>query len=445
MIINLFLLSVKSETAGEGPTIAPSLPTGVFRLVIETDDTMASRTAQKSSPKKFGLAMDFSLRFDSIKNNIDFDTRGSILVQRTRWPSLIIFRINATAFTLSRTLWAKPPLFLPRLKESCSMRRRGFTLIELLVVIAIIAVLIALLLPAVQAAREAARRTQCVNNLKQLGIAMHNYHDTMGSFPIGRQGIHRPTGSTGYPGDTTGTNHRRTWAFSILPYIEQGVVANTVNFSLAYSVASHANDTALTTEIAGFLCPSDPNSGVVNAAAYKFHLANYMVNWGNTHYDQAGIATENPYTGPAPGGAVTFIGAPFALDIAYGIANITDGTSNTLMAAEVIACAPNGSSADHRGAVYNDDYNCTMFMAYTPPNSPIPDQVPTYCVYPYATNPPCINKLPAFNAARSFHPGGVNALMCDGSVKFFKNSISIPIWRALSTTIGGEVVSADAY
>jgi prepilin-type N-terminal cleavage/methylation domain-containing protein/prepilin-type processing-associated H-X9-DG protein len=322
---------------------------------------------------------------------------------------------------------------------------RGFTLIELLVVIAIIAVLIALLLPAVQAAREAARRMQCVNNLKQLGIAMHNYHDTMGSLPIGRQGIHRPTGSPGYLGDTSGSNHRRTWAFSILPYIEQGVIANAVNFSIAYSDASHGNDTALTTEIGGFLCPSDPNSGVVNAASFKFHLANYMVNWGNTHYDQAGIATENPYSGPAPGGAVSFLGAPFALDMAFGVATITDGTSNTLMASEVIACAPNGSSADHRGAVYNDDYNCAMFMAYTPPNSKIADQVPSFCVYPFMQNPPCLDKPPAFNAARSLHSGGVNALMCDGRVQFFKNSISIPTWRALSSSSGSEVVSSDSY
>lgn len=274
---------------------------------------------------------------------------------------------------------------------------------------------------------------------------MHNYHDTVGSFPIGRQGINRPTGDPGYPGDTSGTNHRRTWAFSILPYIEQGTVANTVNFSIAYSVASHANDTALTTEIAGFLCPTDPNSGVINAAGYKFHLGNYMVNWGNTHYDQGGIPSENPFSGPAQGGAVPFMGAPFALDRAFGVSNITDGTSNTLLASEVIVGAPNGSSPDHRGAVYNDDYNCTMFMAYTPPNSTIPDQVPTYCVYPYQTNPPCLNKKPAFNAARSFHSGGVNALMADGSVRFVKSTISIPTWRALSTSTGNEVISSDSY
>src|SRR6266704_1092484 len=100
-----------------------------------------------------------------------------------------------------------------RVGKSCPI---GFTLIELLVVIAIIAVLIALLLPAVQAARAAARRASCVNNLKQLGVAMHNYHGTVGTFPIGRQGINRPAGDPGYAGDATGTNHRRTWTLGLL-------------------------------------------------------------------------------------------------------------------------------------------------------------------------------------------------------------------------------------
>src|SRR5947209_4068194 len=112
------------------------------------------------------------------------------------------------------------------------MGRRAFTLIELLVVIAIIAVLIALLLPAVQAAREAARRSQCVNNLKQLGLAMHNYHDTMGSFPIGAMGVRSLVSGGIYPGGTAIANARRTWAWLLLPYLEQGAMANAINFSL---------------------------------------------------------------------------------------------------------------------------------------------------------------------------------------------------------------------
>jgi prepilin-type N-terminal cleavage/methylation domain-containing protein/prepilin-type processing-associated H-X9-DG protein len=333
------------------------------------------------------------------------------------------------------------------------MRRRGFTLIELLVVIAIIAVLIALLLPAVQAAREAARRSQCVNNLKQLGLSMQNYHDQIGTFPIGRQGINRPTGDPGYPGDTSGGNHRRTWAFSILPYIEQTNIANAVNFSVAYSDGTNANQTALSIEVAVYLCPSDPNTGVVNGAGFKFHLGNYMVNWGNMNYFQDGRANYNPYVGgPVPGLAVSFLGAPFALDKSYGIASLTDGSSNTLMMSEVIVGAPNlvitpanMFGVDHRGALYNDDQNCAQFEAYTPPNSPIPDQVPGECVYPYLTNPPCNNNNPSFNGARSFHAGGVNALLCDGSVRFVKSAINLATWRALSTTRGAEVISADSF
>jgi prepilin-type N-terminal cleavage/methylation domain-containing protein/prepilin-type processing-associated H-X9-DG protein len=326
-------------------------------------------------------------------------------------------------------------------------RTRGFTLIELLVVIAIIAVLIALLLPAVQAAREAARRTQCVNNLKQLGLALHNYHDSVGTFPIGRMGINRPTGNPGYPGDPTGGNHRMTWAWQILPYIEQGTLHATVNFSLPYSNA--AQTTALYSEIAAFLCPSDPNSGILNAFTYKFHLGNYMANWGNATYDQTG--KNNPYNGPANAlGPVTFLGAPFTLDQAYGVQNITDGTSNTLLMSEVIVGLPSGTTTgtvDHRGALFNDDYNCAQFEAYTTPNSQVPDQLPSWCVYPYQTNPPCIGTagIPAFNAARSFHPGGVNALLADGSVKFMKNSIGLSSWRGLSTTQGGEVIDASSY
>ena len=339
---------------------------------------------------------------------------------------------------------------------------RGFTLIELLVVIAIIAVLIALLLPAVQAAREAARRTQCVNNLKQLGIAMHNYHDQIGTFPIGRQGTYRPTGDPGYPGDPSGGNHRRTWAFSILPYLEQTNISNAVNFSLAYSDASNANETALTIEVSGYLCPSDPNSGVINAAGFKFHLGNFEPNWGNTHYSQDGVTGGNPFsysatgspgTGP-PGGAVTFLGAPFALDKSFGLRDLMDGTGGTLLMSEVkvdvsnsIATSLNVLGIGGRGLIYNDGANNAEFNAYTTPNSTIPDVIHAQCLYPYLSNSPCFDTrtLFGFVAARSYHPGGVNALMGDGSVRFNKSSINLATWRALSTTRGSEVISADAY
>jgi prepilin-type N-terminal cleavage/methylation domain-containing protein/prepilin-type processing-associated H-X9-DG protein len=340
-----------------------------------------------------------------------------------------------------------------------SKNDRGFTLIELLVVIAIIAVLIALLLPAVQAAREAARRTQCVNNLKQLGLAMHNYHSTINTFPIGAMGIRSPTAIANgnlYPDGSLASNHRRTWAFMILPYLEKGAIFQAINFSMAFNPpagGNGVNDTVSTLLIAGFSCPSDPTSNQIDQNNRR--EGNYVVNWGNSNWAQANTisgTTYNPFVGNplAPPNPVNFLGAPFTMDKSFGIQNITDGTSNTLLMAEVIigATAPT-NQYEHRGDIYNDDYNCAMFNAYTPPNSTIPDWIAnSYCRYPYLTNPPCANTSTApnsYNASRSYHPGGVNALLADGSVKFFKNSTNVATWRALGSSQGGEVIDASSY
>jgi prepilin-type N-terminal cleavage/methylation domain-containing protein/prepilin-type processing-associated H-X9-DG protein len=323
-------------------------------------------------------------------------------------------------------------------------RRRAFTLIELLVVIAIIAVLIALLLPAVQAAREAARRAQCVNNLKQLGIAMHNYHSALGSFPIGRTGL-------GFSYQIK--PNRRTWTFGIFPYIEQTVMANAINYSVSFYM--RPNTTVIRSQVAAFDCPSDPGKDMIEepTSAYPRAKANYMVNWGNTHYNQdtpklRGITMPNPWTNsffPPPLNVVPFLGAPFMANRAMGIQNFTDGTSNTVLMSEVIIGENKGNSSDHRGDVHNDGYNCAMFMVFTPPNSKIPDQMHGWCQYPNSLNPPCNKKVPVFNAARSFHPGGVNALFGDGRVQFVKNSINVMIWRALGTTMGSEVISGNGF
>jgi prepilin-type processing-associated H-X9-DG protein len=330
------------------------------------------------------------------------------------------------------------------------------------VVIAIIAVLIALLLPAVQAAREAARRIQCTNNLKQLGLAMHNYHQATNTFPIGVMGIRSPNlvgnggtgGSYAAAGDPTGAINRRTWAFMILPYIDQGAMANAVNFSLPFNPPTGAaNNTISETLIATFLCPDDATTNQIDQNNRR--EGNYVVNWGNSNWAQNMTfngKVYNPFSGPiVQGNPVMFIGAPFTMDKSVGIQAITDGTSNTLLMAEVVIGATMGTNGyEHRGDVYNDDYNCAMFMAYSTPNSTVPDWIANgYCRYPFQTNPPCTGTTGgsqnAFNASRSYHPGGINALMSDGSVRFFKNTIALMTWRALSTTIGGEVVSSDSY
>jgi prepilin-type N-terminal cleavage/methylation domain-containing protein/prepilin-type processing-associated H-X9-DG protein len=328
---------------------------------------------------------------------------------------------------------------------------RGFTLIELLVVIAIIAVLIALLLPAVQAARAAARRIQCTNNLKQLGIAMHNYHDVLGSFPIGALGVRSPTFYASV-GDPKGSINRRTWAFMILPFIEQKAMYNAVNFSLPFNPPTGAaNNTVSETLVTAFLCPSDSTTNQIDQDNRR--EGNYMVNWGNSNWAQDMVAAYNPFTTgpmPPPYQAVAFLGAPFTMDKSYGIQSITDGTSNTLLVAEVIIGATEPTNLyEHRGDLYNDDYNCFMFNGYTTPNSKVPDWIANgYCRYLYLSNPPCApaNKAQnSYNASRSYHSGGVNALMSDGSVKFFKDSINVATWRALSSTKGSEVLSADSY
>jgi prepilin-type N-terminal cleavage/methylation domain-containing protein/prepilin-type processing-associated H-X9-DG protein len=327
--------------------------------------------------------------------------------------------------------------------------RRGFTLIELLVVIAIIAVLIALLLPAVQAAREAARRMQCTNNLKQLGLAMMNYHTTVGSFPIGRMGL-------GFTYPNSSDPNRRTWTFSIMPYLEQGNVYAATNFSVSWYLLH--NSTAYLGMVSAFHCPSDPNSLELDQSSLStyHYMGNYVVNWGNMHWGQDQNPNRsrppggypNPWTNAPLGDTVLFVGAPFTGNSTHDISYFIDGTSNTLLMSEVVVGVDkDGTLAgeDSRGDVYNDGEGQSMFMTYTGPNSTYPDWFPTYCTYPYLTNPPCKKSGPSFCAARSRHPGGVNALFGDGSVRFTKDSINLQNWRALSTPNGGEIVSADAF
>ena len=316
-------------------------------------------------------------------------------------------------------------------------------------VIAIIAVLIALLLPAVQAAREAARRSQCVNNLKQLGLAMANYHDSQGAFPIGRTGL-------GYT-YTVGPHTRRTWALSIVAYLEQTTLYNATNFYWSFYEAP--NITVINTAVPSFHCPSDPNTMKFedNGTNVQRHQGNYLVNWGPMHWGQdqnpsrdqpwPNPFTTGPYGATAPLGSVPFIGAPFSGNLSRAIPYFTDGTSNTVLMSEALICLDKdtGSNADVRADIYSDGDTSCMYMHYTAPNSKIPDQLPVYCAYPFGANPPCIKKGPSFITARSYHPGGVNSLFTDGSVKFVKDSISLITWRALSTPNGGEVVSADAY
>ncbi len=323
--------------------------------------------------------------------------------------------------------------------------RRGLTLIELLVTIGVIAILIGLLLPAVQAAREAARRARCSNNFKQMGLALSAYHDSHNVLPIGRTGLYHTYRSQ--------NPNRRTWAVGSLGFLEQGGIFNAYNCGLSFNDLENA--TAVQVPISAFVCPSDRPAIQEPDRPVPRIKSSFAANWGNTHYFQSergqGAAGPNPFIGPAR--AAWFTGAPFAVNVDLGFSAFADGTSATILVGEVIVGQnrPAGDlpigAYDHRGDIYNDDQNCTMFMTYTTPNSPIPDWLadPNYCGQGFSGNPPCNANLPAFNAARSRHPGGVQVLFADGHVKFVRDEVNISVWRAIGSPSGGEVVADDSY
>jgi prepilin-type N-terminal cleavage/methylation domain-containing protein/prepilin-type processing-associated H-X9-DG protein len=328
-------------------------------------------------------------------------------------------------------------------------QRSGFTLIELLVVIAIIAVLIALLLPAVQAAREAARRTQCVNNLKQLGLALHNYNDSYGSFPIGR---------SVFVTATTGTTPYAYSPFAmLLPFIEQSPLYAAINFNLPTGTTFQAgNTTVLATVVAGFLCPSDPQQVPTGEAGtdYRFSEGSSIAyDWGGT--DPTGYNASLP----APDG-------PFFDNTAVTLAGITDGTSNTAATAEKLLGDFNTAVATPNRDIYvGTTVPTTPEEAYLlcqqidttslPSNGSSTEGTPwisgtvSVSVYKHVSPPGSFScyYYPArlTLVATSLHPGGVNAGMCDGSVRFFKQTIDRTIWRAIGSRNGGEVISSDSY
>jgi prepilin-type N-terminal cleavage/methylation domain-containing protein/prepilin-type processing-associated H-X9-DG protein len=327
-----------------------------------------------------------------------------------------------------------------------SMHRRGFTLIELLVVISIIAVLIALLLPAVQSAREAARRAQCVNNLKQIGLALHNYHDQVNSFPAAS------IATPGYLGTWW------TWATMTLPQTEQAPLFNSINFALTNNAPD--NTTAVRTLIASYLCPSD-DSNHIFTDRFVFSIAgdiaqiretaapiNYVANWGDNKTGSFFDANSGEIGGPQFGCNNTFRGL-FG-DCSDGavttIAMDTDGTSNTLLAGENspnqnVSLAWAGGNGIYASTVLPINWKTNLKDGQIDSNG----DVCNLAAYYTPNNIHCYINWSYMMGYKSYHPGGANFGLADGSVRFIKQTVDVRTFEALSTRAGGEVISSGAY
>jgi prepilin-type N-terminal cleavage/methylation domain-containing protein/prepilin-type processing-associated H-X9-DG protein len=326
------------------------------------------------------------------------------------------------------------------LMDSVVMKKRthGFTLVELLVVIAIIGILVALLLPAIQAAREAARRSQCINNLKQVGIAFQNYHDVHKQLPMGAYSC-----------------CQGTWQPAILPFIEEQQLADLYTM-LPTTTQEYSDDyrydadlptrnppirNYLVTQkrIATLTCPSDEPQVVSGGGQAKdgTTLHNYVANFGTTNH-----------TGFTPLLGVDYLGSPFIgqdenFNIRHNLTTkfkqISDGLSKTMLISETVQ----GKEGDLRGLTWWGW--AAGFETMVGPNASDSDllQQSGYCKNNISNNPPCGTAIGAkfWNGARSRHKGGTNVVMCDASVQFVVDDVDLTVWRAASTTKGAEVYS----
>ncbi|MBN2296242.1 MAG: DUF1559 domain-containing protein [Pirellulales bacterium] len=321
-------------------------------------------------------------------------------------------------------------------------RQHGFTLVELLVVIAIIGILIALLLPAVQAAREAARRMQCSNNLKQIGVALHGFESQSGEFPPGTMTTKRF--SYIYP-------HQWTYfLYNLLPFLEQDSYADALH-ATKYDLQNPwvaANEWAAVSGISlpGYLCPSDGVSGLMaytpaDSPGFPTGLQLAKSNYLGIF---SGLNDGDGYYGTDPA-----IKAVFGYGKGTTLAGITDGTSNTMAVAEYLKGIGSG---DQRGGMYTDRAACQHLFVTLGPNSTQPDIIINWSPYfcPPQHNRPTEN-LPCFPGTddemyaspRSRHPGGVNVVFCDGSVHFIENDIDITTWRHLGWIADGNTTNND--
>jgi prepilin-type N-terminal cleavage/methylation domain-containing protein/prepilin-type processing-associated H-X9-DG protein len=370
--------------------------------------------------------------------------------------------------------------------------RRGFTLIELLVVIAIIAVLIALLLPAVQSAREAARRAQCTNNLKQLGLAVHNYITQTDVLPA-----HTVDNSQTW-------GWFAPWTAALLPHLEQQPMYNALNFSMPMlelgfvSKFMGTNTTVALSTVNTLLCPSESLAKSANFNAVEYGMSNYAGNYGGPANLQSLSGTIIPNRGSTVFGLMAFLGgAAPSTGGPVRVASITDGTSNTALFSEHLvalgngvfavtdpSCLP-GTANGKRGifqisvAMVLDQGSLANAQAFVAACKALPgntlattddafgsqwllsmDYATANNAYHHFMTPNSISCVGTGSfgvsdtgwggvggaiTATSNHPGGVNVGMADGSVKFIKDSVGLQTWWGLGTRAGSEVISADAY
>jgi prepilin-type N-terminal cleavage/methylation domain-containing protein len=325
-------------------------------------------------------------------------------------------------------------------------QRRAFTLVELLVVIAIIGILVALLLPAVQAAREAARRMSCGNNLKQLALALHNYRDVYKIFPPAHMPFNTPQTMadvwTGSDGGSTANQARYglTWMVFILPFMEQQPLWNRVDVNVAMGApAPNQNALVRGTFIEPYVCPSDAFATIDNA------MTRYNGPWARSSYAISGSwrgartwrdvwKFENDGNSPHERG----VGGQFQ---SARIADITDGTANSILVWEIRAGSspldPRGSGALGRSVIEGGcgEGDC-LGVNYQPAN---PDDIHE-CISQLQVKMHCWNGGDGQHGAKSLHPTGAQAALCDASVRFIPESITIQVYRAIKTIQGRENV-----
>lgn len=314
--------------------------------------------------------------------------------------------------------------------------RRGFTIVELLVVIAIISVLVAMLLPAVQAAREMARRTQCANRLKQLGLAMHSYYSSHQSLPS-YMTVYYGNAHAGYCAFRDCFFHG--WASFIFPYLEESALYGTLDMAVPHWAAG-VNDTVRERSLPMMRCPSDwsPTTNVSyrprDKSSPSYGRGNYVVSIGVGDIADGRQMWESRHEAKQ--------NALFSFNSYVRFAAISDGLSNTALAAELLRSPGN----DFRGATFATSYS--FYSHSRTPNDKAPDKMrggsgydlcfsspQSPCIAAFAENSP----RHAIITARSAHPGGVMVVAADGSVQFIGNYVDVVVWRAFGTPAGGEV------